>query len=992
MELNKNQLEAVNHKGGPLLIIAGAGTGKTAVITERIVNIVEKGWAKPSEILALTFMEKAAAEMEERVDIAMPYGYEEMWISTFHAFCDRVLKQDGVYIGLDTSYKMMTKAESYILFRKHLFEFPLDKLRPLGSPTRFIDDIITHFSRLQDEDISDEEYIVFAKSLPRETEEERERYEILTELSETYAQYNKIKIEESKLDFGDLVSMTIRLFRQRPGILKKYHDRFKYILVDEYQDTNYTQNVLVNMLALGVNPDMASEEMKKEANITVVGDDDQSIYKFRGAAISNIIQFKQQYPTAKKVVLTDNYRSKQEILDSAYRLISNNNPYRLEVTESISKRLIASGEFEEDGGSAVNVIFANRSSGEADSVVEEILKLTKDGRYSYSDIAILVRAHNHSDEFVQALSFKGVPYKFGGARGLYNRDEVSLLISFLRCLADYSDEVSMFNLLSMPQFHLNAREVVEILKIAKERRISTFEVIEKIVGVKAGEGKMVEQDVEYRPSSIAMEGLVSFVGLFDKGYKMMKKGKGVGEILFMFFDDSGYKDSVLREDSVQNHIKVDNLRRYFDLIAEYERGNPGSNLYEYLGFLDYSMEIGQNPSVDQSLIAEYEGVNIMTVHGCKGLEFPVVFLVNLVDQRFPGRNRSDAFPVPDELIREVAVVESERESHKHEERRLFYVGATRAKELLYLTAANYYTGNITKKKPSIFLSEILGRDVREELAGVSDEEAVTFPVHHTGDPDIIDWKSLNLKPSDVFSYSQLSTYERCPREYKYRYVLGLPTPASSHISFGSSVHDSLRAFYERIRAVHSGIEGVEMPEKTDLLALFESFWRTQGYDTAEHEQKQRAFGEKILREYLEKFDYKNEQPLEIEKKFKYAIQDVKITGVVDRMDLVKEGVVDIYDYKTGRPKNQKDANKEWQLVLYSMAVEELMGLSVQSASYIYLENGTQVVVDVNEGKKEVVRKKVLDIVGKIRAGDFTVPRGHTCEYCNFGRIGEGAIL
>ena len=286
--LNEKQQKAVEHKNGPLLIIAGAGTGKTAVITNRIVNIIKSEWAKPSEILALTFTEKAAMEMRDRVDLEMPIGYEEISISTFHSFCDKLLRQEGSYIGIDTNYTLMTQAQSYLLFRKNLFEFKLKKFRSFGNPTAFIADILKHFSRLQDEDVTPQQYKEFIETLPKNTAEEKEYYEELTEIVGAFEDFMKLKLKESKLDFGDLITLAIKLLREKPNILAKYRRRYKYILVDEYQDTNYTQNELVNIIALGLKP---KKEDRKNANLTVVGDDDQAIYKFRGAAISNILHF-----------------------------------------------------------------------------------------------------------------------------------------------------------------------------------------------------------------------------------------------------------------------------------------------------------------------------------------------------------------------------------------------------------------------------------------------------------------------------------------------------------------------------------------------------------------------------------------------------------------------------------------------------------------------------------------------------------------------------
>src|SRR3989344_7591240 len=292
IELNKEQLTAVTHKKGPLLIIAGAGTGKTTVITERIKWLIEQKLALPQEILALTFTDKASREMEERIDISLPYGLTQMWITTFHAFGDRVLRNEAVSIGLDPGYRLMTQAESVIFFRKNLFQFDLEYYRPLGNPKKFIEALLVHFSRLKDEDISPNQYFDWAKHQPKADQPLAEKY---LELAGAYLKYEGLKVKEGVMDFSDHISNTLALFRKRKNILMEYQEKFKYILIDEFQDTNFAQNELAILLA------------GKTANITVVGDDDQAVYRFRGAAISNIIQFKERFPKTKIIVLTDNY-------------------------------------------------------------------------------------------------------------------------------------------------------------------------------------------------------------------------------------------------------------------------------------------------------------------------------------------------------------------------------------------------------------------------------------------------------------------------------------------------------------------------------------------------------------------------------------------------------------------------------------------------------------------------------------------------------------
>jgi len=286
LKLNKEQIDAIKFGKGSLLIIAGAGTGKTAVVSERIKYLILGEHAKPSEILALTFTEKAAREMEERVDIGLPYGYTQMWIMTFHSFCERILKREALHIGLDPRYKLMSEANAIQLLRKNLFKLDLNYFRPLGNPNKFISGMLQHFSRLQDEDVSPADYVSWVKrqndkkandKLSEEEKIEKEKYQ---ELARVYKVYDELKVKEGLMDFGDLIIKTLKLFRDRPNILLEYQKQFKYILVDEFQDTNYAQNELTKLLA------------GKNGNINVVGDDDQSIYRFRGAAVSNIIQFR----------------------------------------------------------------------------------------------------------------------------------------------------------------------------------------------------------------------------------------------------------------------------------------------------------------------------------------------------------------------------------------------------------------------------------------------------------------------------------------------------------------------------------------------------------------------------------------------------------------------------------------------------------------------------------------------------------------------------
>ncbi|MBU1626236.1 UvrD-helicase domain-containing protein, partial [bacterium] len=344
--LNKEQLQAAMHKEGPLMIIAGAGTGKTTVITQRIAWLIEQGLAKPDEILALTFTEKSATEMEERVDRLLPMGYLDLWISTFHSFCERILREHALEIGLSHEFTLLDEVDTMLLMRRNFDKFDLDYYRPRGNPTRFVKALLQHFSRIKDEMISPELYLEYVEKMQMDadtfegvaSEDEGEKLAEIArvkEVASAYHEYQQILLENNAMDFADLIAYTLELFKKRPNILKMYREQFKFILVDEFQDTNTAQYELVKLLSAPKN------------NLTVVGDDDQSIYKFRGASLGNIMQFSQDFPNASRVVLTKNYRSAKQILDSAYTLIQQNNPHRLEIKEQISKALEA--QLSEDG-------------------------------------------------------------------------------------------------------------------------------------------------------------------------------------------------------------------------------------------------------------------------------------------------------------------------------------------------------------------------------------------------------------------------------------------------------------------------------------------------------------------------------------------------------------------------------------------------------------------------------------------------------------------
>src|SRR3989339_1943261 len=379
-EANESQRRAITHGDGPALIVAGAGSGKTRVITTRVAWLIMDKGVNVDEILALTFTDKAAEEMEERVDKLLPYGYIDLWVSTFHAFCERILRDHALDIGLPADFKILDNTAGWLLVYKNFNRFELDYYRPLGNPTKFIQAMLNHFSHCKDQAIYPEDYLAYAEKIKtRDDAPEEKETERIKEVASAYHVYQKLLLENSVLDFGDLINYCLKLFQQRPQILQKYQEKFKYILVDEFQDTNFAQYELIKVLAAPKN------------NLTVCADDDQAIYRWRGASFSNIILFKKDFPEAKQVALVKNYRSFQNILDQAYKFIKANDPDRLECVNKINKKLVADAE----GQGIVGHIHARTLDEEVMGTVKKILEIMKkDKTATYNDFAVLVRAND----------------------------------------------------------------------------------------------------------------------------------------------------------------------------------------------------------------------------------------------------------------------------------------------------------------------------------------------------------------------------------------------------------------------------------------------------------------------------------------------------------------------------------------------------------------------------------------------------------------------
>ena len=964
-DLNQAQREAVTHGDGPLLIVAGVGTGKTTAITRRIAWLIAEKLARPAEILALTFTEKAAAEMEERVDLLVPYGYVEAQIGTFHAFCDRVLRENAILLGLSPSFRILTAAEQAIFLKERLFDLPLERFRPLGNPMRHLRSLLSLFSRAKDEDVTPEDYAAYAEALAADlaNKDGDEDYAVLAEeaaqqqeLAEVYAAYQKLLAEAGFVDFGDQITMTLRLFREHPTVLERYRKRFRYILVDEFQDTNFAQSELLKLLA-------------SHRNLTVCGDDDQSIYKFRGAAISNILGFQETFSEAKLIVLDQNYRSTQPILDSAYRLIQNNNPDRLEVRAKITKRLHSNSE----GGRAPLHHHFESLEEESDFVADAIASRHAEDNRAFSDFAILVRSNAQADTFLRALNLAHIPWRFSGSRGLYDQEEIRSAIALLRVLADPRDTLSLHYLASSDPYEVPA-ECLALATAHAQRQnkslLQTLRILSKNPGF---------LDV----SAEGLESIGRLLGDLDVMLPLSTKER-TGELLFQYLSTQTGMIERLSNSAVPADIqRVQNLARLFSIVERFSRVARYDRVAWFIDYLDDLIEAGDNPPVGDAQWEE-DAVSVLTIHQAKGLEFPIVFLVGLVSGRFPSNNRADPIPLPAGLVKDIV---SDADFHRQEERRLFYVGMTRAKEDVYFTSAQDYGGK-RARKPSLFVSEALDIDASK---AIPERRSPLLRLSRLGEPkksDATTQPELVLFPQGekilTLSHRKIDDFLTCPKKYKYIHLLRVPIRQHHAVIYGNAIHQAIRIFQLNRMTEHD-------TPVSELHDVFRKAWQAEGFLTREHEELRLQQGLKALTAFHAAESASPSVPSYVEKRFSLTLDDIRLVGIFDRIDIV-DGKGTVIDYKTSdvqTPDQAKSRTKSSrQLALYALAYQQLFGDLPVALELRFLT--PDIIIGRTKPTDKMLENARNDIdtaAAGIRLGDFPGnPVFRACQYCAYVTI------
>jgi DNA helicase-2/ATP-dependent DNA helicase PcrA len=893
----------------------------------------------------------------------------------------------------------------------------LQEYRPLGDPTRFLGAMAQLFARCRDEDVSPAAYLAHAARLGSAAEARAagatgiageddgdaaaaalQLARQQAELASAYERYTTLLREHGAIDFGDQVGLALQLLRDSAGARESLQNRYRYILVDEFQDTNRAQSELVALLA------------ERHRNVTVVGDDDQSVYRFRGAAISNILEFRDRYRGAKTVVLRRNYRSLAPILDGAHRLIRFNDPDRLEVKVGISKRLVA--ERSERDASPIRHHAFPSTGEEADWIAGEIRRRAEAGGRP-RDFAVLVRANADADPVLRSLTAAGLPWRFSGTSGLYARPEVRLLLALLRAVADPASSVDVYALAASDRYGIPAADLGEVAGSARRRHRSIFEVLEEL---------------EDQPDTLRLspKGRTSLARLTDDLHRFQElaQRRPAGEVLYAFLRDTGWLGELAGGQSIAAEEQLANIGRFFDLVRNQSAllaDDRAVFLARHLGTL---IEAGDDPATADP-DPDVDAVHVMTIHKAKGLEFPVVFLPGLVADRFPARSRREPLGMPAELVDEVL---PEGDGHVQEERRLFYVAMTRARDELILSHASESPGG-RARKISPFVIEAL------DLPSAGFRGALPTSVHQAGPLDRIAAAQGPAKAPEAertpvvgplsLSHSAIDDYLTCPLRYKYAQVVRVPTTPHHAMIYGAALHKAVQELHR------SQARGKPLTE-AELIGVFEAAWSNEGFVSREHETARLEAGRVALRQFREaQLQPGTVVPAWVEREFAFALGGDRIRGRFDRVDIVPVAApsvsvtgdatptsempsvlradvvepmfellgpeeVTITDYKSSDVRDpvvaRQRARDSLQLQIYAMAYEAMTGRLPDAVQLHFLDSGLVGRAEVEPARLEKARAKIAGAAAGIRARDYTPkPSVLACTYCPFRDICPSSV-
>jgi len=1016
--LNSEQTKAVTHQGSPLLVIAGPGSGKTLVIIERVKHLVKTG-IKSSEILCLTFTEKAAEEMKQRLE---KEKIIDTTICTFHSFAKTALDENFLDSGLGDSQGILKKPSQLVWGLRNLDNFGFENIEVVNNQVSIIDALIEAISNFKEEMITPDQFQKYIDDKLKQNISDEERDYLLKhyDLNKVYKRYQEFEKEKAVIDFDDMVTKTVYMFQNKPLVLSEYQKKYKYILVDEFQDNNYAQFQIVKLLS-------------KDGNVTVVGDNDQSVFKFQGAYIGIFEDFRKHFTNVTEIELNQNYRSTKNIVKVASSL--------LEVDTNRRKKLLYS---EEEDGEKTKVVVCTDESGEVEYIVKTIRELIgkpiirRDDAPSplrYRDFAILSRRKVEGEKFAKALKSYGIPTTFIGESNIFSSAVIMDMLSYLKIVNSPTDTgIELFRL--MKNHGISEQNIAIINEDARKKTHSVEDSNRDFVldSMRQFNELPITQKAELKE-------IVEQIDQIIKLESTMIVSDLVYEIMISI---SGLYKKALQSDTPQNTKNRLLLDKLLEVARDYQILNINGTLTD---FIDHLSILGKfDIELEEDVVIE-DTVHVMTMHKSKGKEYPVVFVTDLAEDRFPSNYKERKFHVPKDLLKGIKREIDEKGLHIEEERRLFYVAMTRAKNLLYITYPKRYQNNKNDKNPSQFLQEInydknplidlvtfqgsskiqlQSQDVVERIKLELQDEAVRSinqmqlqsaiyriielaRIKHYqkngkskefNPQDVlkVDFADINLdiplgeeprpgikKEDLILSPSSISTYSDCPLKFKYQKILRVPTPSSSTLDLGTTIH---KVVEDLAKLREKGITPTEEVAMNILSEnrMFRSYQNKTEYKRSTDRIKT------MVNTYLE---WERKSPNEVVAKevdFQIEVDGVQFIGRIDRVEKNPQGEFEVIDFKSGNVRKSRNTIKtDPQMNIYALGVKQLYGKLPKKASLFYLEHRT-VTYDITEEQVDEALKPIKQMIKLILDEKFEpTPSIQACMFCDYQSVCDAKV-
>jgi DNA helicase-2/ATP-dependent DNA helicase PcrA len=950
---DERQREAIEHVRGPMVVLAGAGTGKTTVLIQRIARLIREGHARSDEILALTYTDNAADEMKSRVQSELKgTNLEGLQTCTFHAWCNTLLHRCG------RSFQVLDDKDLWVYLRRRIRDLRLKHFVRAANVSQFLDDLLQFMRRCQDELIGPEQYSEYVQRLERgeiplprvaksKKQAELDDAEILDrcrEIARVFSTVEEMLQAKNLGTFGHMITGAYHLLKNDPGRLEEERRRIRFLLVDEFQDANFAQ---VEILAL-----LAGEA----ANLFIVGDPDQAIYQFRGASSEAFSLFVGHFPGAKVVALEKNRRSLSPILRCAFGIVNENPPVFSDRGSHISYRRSPLESWRESDalergesvtGQPVEIVTWRDKDVEAADVARRIQRKHRELRCEWRQFAVIYRQHHHREELVKELAERSIPFSIEGLDVL-DTPEVRDVLACLSAAVNPKDAASLFRVAALQQFSINPKELRTAMRSVRREELDLQNILAKLAN-----GASVLTNVER--ASAGVEG-----------------------------DDVSATDSVqvvMREFSLRRTPPVNALIEFIERwqrSAATETGRAAEFL-EYLGYFRQARGTIALPT------SSHDGVRLLTAHAAKGLEFGHVVILRGSSISFPCPYREPLVDLPQELRRSQSA-HKDKLLNEEEERRLFYVAMTRAEDSLAIYAKQ---GTGTDTRPTKFLREFMGEQaykkswralqaaaVQEQLFAEEEQKAA---IQHS---KVAAWLLMDPTASFVtgLSATAIETYEECPLRFKLEREWNLPRDVPASLHYGAAMHRVLHTFYDAQRYGRA-------IDDEQLLEAFRQDLADAGIaDRYQYELYLRQGREQLSQFFDSARSAPLPQVLQTEQKFDVHVAGTKLTGRIDRIDRLSPDGVAIVDYKTGKPRSQEDADKSLQLSLYALAAKEAWGLRAGCLIFHNLENNSTVATTRDSADLTAATDRVRAAAEGITEGKFPAKSGYHCVLCPYRNL------